>query len=307
MTFTRRYYKAALGVLLLALVALAGCGASGSVSGKPGSGVTVTVGSKNDADSQLLGSMYALLLENQGFTVNQKIPLGQTPVLDAAIKSGAVDLYPEFTGTALTNYKLPQTQDPQKAYQEVSSYYESNFKITWLTPAYGLNDSYCISTSQANAAKYNLTTLDDLVAHSGKLVLAEQQDGVDAAQHPVEQGYGITFKDTKILQSESLTFSAVNKGDADLNVCYTTDPGIQANNFVQLKDTKNVFPNYNPAPIVRDSVLSKSPVIKTTLDELSAKLTTDEIVKLIKEVSVDHKSPLVVARTWLQSQGLLPK
>ena len=307
MTFTRRYYKAALGVLLLALVALAGCGASGSVSGKPGSGVTVTVGSKNDADSQLLGSMYALLLENQGFTVNQKIPLGQTPVLDAAIKSGAVDLYPEFTGTALTNYKLPQTQDPQKAYQEVSSYYESNFKITWLTPAYGLNDSYCISTSQTNAAKYNLTTLDDLVAHSGKLVLAEQQDGVDAAQHPVEQGYGITFKDTKILQSESLTFSAVNKGDADLNVCYTTDPGIQANNFVQLKDTKNVFPNYNPAPIVRDSVLSKSPVIKTTLDELSAKLTTDEIVKLIKEVSVDHKSPLVVARTWLQSQGLLPK
>jgi osmoprotectant transport system substrate-binding protein len=97
------------------------------------------------------------------------------------------------------------------------------------------------------------------------------------------------------------------KGDADLNVCYTTDPNIVTNNFVVLKDTKNVFPVYNPAPIVRDSVLSKSSAIKDTLNPLAKKLTTDEIVKLIKEVSIDHKNPLVVAKAWLQSQGLLPK
>ena len=306
MTFSRRYYKAALGVLLLALVALAGCGASGSVSGKPGSGVKVTVGTKNDADSQLLGSMYVLLLENAGYTVTQKIPLGQTPVLDAAIKSGAIDIYPEFTGTSLTVYNLPQTSDPQKAFQEVSSYYESNFKITWLDAAYGLNDSYGICTSQANATKFNLSSLDDLVAQSGKLTLATQDDGVDAAEHPVEKGYNVTFK--KVVKiSEQLSFGAVMKGDADLNVCYTTDPNIVTNNFVVLKDTKNVFPVYNPAPIVRDSVLSKSSAIKDTLNPLAKKLTTDEIVKLIKEVSIDHKNPLVVAKAWLQSQGLLPK
>jgi glycine betaine/choline ABC-type transport system substrate-binding protein len=305
-TFTRRYYRAFGALLLVALVAIAGCGTSASTSGKPGSGVKVIVGSKNDADSQLLGSMYALLLENAGYTVTQKIPLGQTPVLDAAIKSGAVDIYPEFTGTALTVYKLPQTADPQQAYQSVSSYYESNFKLTWLNAAYGLNDSYGICTSQDNAAKYHLSSLDDLVAQSGKLVLATQDDGVAAAEQPVEKGYNITFKSV-VKITEQLSFGAVTKGDADLNVCYTTDPNIVTNNFVVLKDTKNVFPVYNPAPVVRDALLSKSPAIKTTLNPLAAKLTTDEIVKLIKQVSVDHQQPLAVAKTWLQSQGLLPK
>ena len=306
MSFSRRYYRVFGGMLLLALVALAGCGTSASTSGKPGSGVKVTVGSKNDADSQLLGSMYALLLENAGYTVTQKIPLGQTPVLDAAIKSGAIDIYPEFTGTSLTVYKLPQTSDPQQAFQSVSSYYESNFKLTWLDAAYGLNDSYGICTSQANATKYHLSSLDDLVAQSGKLVLATQDDGVAAAEQPVEKGYNITFKSV-VKISEQLSFGAVTKGDADLNVCYTTDPNIVTNNFVVLKDTKNVFPVYNPAPVVRDALLSKSPAIKATLNPLASKLTTDEIVKLIKQVSVDHQQPLAVAKTWLQSQGLLPK
>lgn len=306
MTFTRRYYRAFGALLLVALVAIAGCGTSASTSGKPGSGVKVIVGSKNDADSQLLGSMYALLLENAGYTVTQKIPLGQTPVLDAAIKSGAIDLYPEFTGTSLTVYKLPQTQNPQQAYQSVSSYYESTFKLTWLNAAYGLNDSYGICTSQANAAKYHLSSLDDLVAQSGKLVLATQDDGVAAAEQPVEKGYNITFKSV-VKITEQLSFGAVTKGDADLNVCYTTDPNIVTNNFVVLKDTKNVFPVYNPAPVVRDALLSKSPAIKATLNPLASKLTTDEIVKLIKQVSVDHQQPLAVAKTWLQSQGLLPK
>jgi len=305
-TFTRRYYRAFGALLLVALVAIAGCGTSASTSGKPGSGVKVTVGSKNDADSQLLGSMYALLLENAGYTVTQKIPLGQTPVLDAAIKSGAIDIYPEFTGTSLTVYKLPQTSDPQQAYQSVASYYESTFKLTWLNAAYGLNDSYGICTSQDNAAKYHLSSLDDLVAQSGKLVLATQDDGVAAAEQPVEKGYNITFKSV-VKITEQLSFGAVTKGDADLNVCYTTDPNIVTNNFVVLKDTKNVFPVYNPAPVVRDALLSKSPAIKATLNPLASKLTTDEIVKLIKQVSVDHQQPLAVAKTWLQSQGLLPK
>jgi osmoprotectant transport system substrate-binding protein len=141
---------------------------------------------------------------------------------------------------------------------------------------------------------------------AGDLTIASQQDGVEAAIQPVEAGYNLKFGDT-VQISEQLGFGAVENGDADLNVCYTTDPNIVTNNFVVLKDTKNVFPVYNPAPIVRDSVLSKSPAIKDTLNPLAQKLTTDEIVKLIKEVSVDHKNPLVVAKSWLQSQGLLPK
>ena len=130
--------------------------------GTSGNGINITIGSKNDEDGQLLAEMYSLLLANQGFNVTTKLALGQTPVLDAAIKSGQIDIYPEFNGTALGIYKLQTTTDPTTAYNEAKSYYEQQFHITWLAPAYGLNDSYGYCTSQANATKYKLQTIGDL-------------------------------------------------------------------------------------------------------------------------------------------------
>lgn len=309
MSFKGMRYKALGVVLLLAVLTIAGCGGGGSGTGnngKPGNGIKVTVGSKLDANGQLLGAMYILLLRDKGFDVTDKLGLGQTPVLDQAIKSGAVDIYPEFTGTALSVYKLPTTQDPQKAYQEAANYYAKNFNLTWLNPAYNLNDSYGICTSQQVASKYNLKTLDDLVPVASQLTLASQQDGIDAAVNPVKSAYNVNFK--KIVQlQETLSFGAVLKGDADLMVCYTTDPGIVTNNFVVLKDTKGVFPVYNPAPVVRNQLLDKSSAVKDALNPLAAKLSTDVMVGLIKQVSVDHKKPLDVAKTYLQAQGMLPK
>lgn len=298
----------ALVVMALALP-LAACGGSGSgsgASGKPGSGVTVVVGSKLDPDGQLLGEMYILLLQNQGYTVTPKLALGQTPVLFNAIKSGAIDIYPEFTGTAATQLNLAPSQNAQQVYSEVKSAYESQYHITWLDAAYGLNDSYAICTSQAISQKYNLTSLDQLSSLASNLTIASPQDGISSAIDPVQSGYGVKFKSVTQI-SEPLGFSAVKQGSADLNVCYTTDPAIVVNNFVVLKDTKGVFPIYNPAPLVRDSTLQKSPAIATTLNALAPKLTTSAQVGLIKQVAVDHKSVKEVAQTWLQQQGLLPK
>ncbi len=280
--------------------------ASSSAAAVNPSSISITVGSKLDVDSQLNAEMYALLLQDQGFKVSTKLGLGQTPVLDKAIKSGAIDIYPEFTGTALSLLKLDPTQDAQQAYQEVSSAYEKQFNLTWLKPAYDLNDSYAICTSQKVANDRNLKTIDDLKPIADQLTLAAQQDGIDAAVTPVQNSYGIQFKNV-VKISEQLGFEAVTKGNADLNVCYTTDPNIIVNNFVVLKDTKNVFPIYNPAPVVRDELLQKGPSIRTTLDALQPKLTTDTMVNLIKQVSVDHKSVEDVAKSFLQDQGLLGK
>lgn len=130
--------------------------------GTSGAGIKLTIGSKNDEDGQLLAEMYSLLLTNQGFNVTTKLALGQTPVLDAAITSGQIDMYPEFNGTALSTYKLAQTTDPTTAYNEAKTYYEQHLHITWLAPAYGLNDSYGYCTSQANASKYKLQSIGDL-------------------------------------------------------------------------------------------------------------------------------------------------
>ncbi len=299
-----------LGVVpMLLLLTLAGCGGggSGSTSGLPGTGVTLTIGSKKDADGQLLAQMYALLLQKQGFTVNLKLALGDNKVVDSAIKSGQLDIYPEFNGTAIGNYGLPSTQDPETAYREAATYYEQNFKITWLDPALNLNDSYGICTSQANSTSKNLKTLADLAGQASQLTLAGQTDFTDPKTGifpPVAAAYGITFKKTVTID-ESLGFAAVTSGQVDVNECYTTDPAIVTNNFILLTDTKNAFPAYNPSPIVRDSVLSKSPSIKTTLNALETHLTTAKIVQLIKQVSVDTKPVKEVATQFLQSEGLL--
>lgn len=296
-------------VLMLSVLTLAGCGGggSGSTSGKPGSGITLTVGSKKDPDGQLLGQMYALLLEKQGFKINLKLGLGDNKVLDSAIKSKQVDIYPDFNGTALGNYGLPVTADPQKAYQEAHDYYEQNFKITWLAPALQLNDSYGICTSQTVASKHSLTSLDDLAKVANQLTLAGQNDFTDPKTGvfpPVAKVYGITFKKT-VTVDEALGFAAVTSGQVDVNECYTTDPHIVTNNFILLQDSKNAFPAYNPSPLVRDEVLTKSPIITDTLNALATHLTTDKITKLIKEVTLDGKSVKAVATEFLTSEGLL--
>lgn len=296
-----------LGVALsLTVLLLAGCGTS-STSGGPGAGVNVTVGSKNDPDGQLLGEMYSLLLTKQGYNVTTKLMLGQTPVLDSAIKSGAINIYPEFTGTGIGINKLPNTSDPHQAYSAVKTFYEQNFKITWLDPAYGLNDSYGLCTSQSKASQLNLKSIDDLVAKAPTLTLSGQQDFTDAQKGvfpPVQQAYNLNFKKTVNI-SESLGFAAVTSGQVDINECYTTDPAIITNSFVLLTDTKNAFPPYNPAPIVRDDLLSKSPAVATTLNPLETHLTTDKITALIKKVTVDKQTVHDVAQQFLQSEGLL--
>lgn len=286
------------GIALLAMLALAACAPGGRVGGG------IIVGSKNDADGQLLAAMYALLLEQQGYQVTRRIPLGQTNVLDAAIKSGAIDLYPEFTGTALTLLNLPATQDGQRAYQQVKDAYQRQFQITWLAPAYGLNDGYGLCTSQANADRYHLRTLADLAPVASGLTIAQQQDAGPVLA-PVATAYGIRFK-SAVHMSEQLTFAAVQRGDAQVNACYTTDPAIAANHFVLLADPLGAFPVYNPAPIVRSQVLKQSPAIATALAPLAEHLTTETMSGLIKRVSSDHQPVEEVARSYLRQTGLLP-
>jgi osmoprotectant transport system substrate-binding protein len=291
-------------VVLLSVLTLAGCGGGGSGTGKPGSGVTVKVGSKKDADSRLLGEMYALLLENAGYTVTRNLGAGDTPFMRSAIDGGTIDMYPEFTGTALNGYKLENTQDAHAAYNEVKDYYSKNLKLTWLDAAFNLNDSYAICTSQDNATRYNLKSNADLAAQNGKLKIASQSDGVDAAVNPVKQGYSVAFKEVVTLD-EQISFAAVKKGDVDLMVCYTTDPGIVTNNFVVLSDPKGVFPNYNPGPVVRNDLIAKSSAVSTTLNPLAPILTTSDQVGLIKKVA-DGQTVHEVAKAYLQQKGLLP-
>jgi osmoprotectant transport system substrate-binding protein len=317
MTFLRRSLGAKF-LLLFALVPmliLSACGGSSSSTTSSGTPtpapVPITVGSKLDPEAQLLGQMYILLLQKAGYTVNSKLALGQTPIVFAALQSGAIDLYPEFTGTGLNILKVPSAFNPDKDYQTVKNGFETQYHITWLDQA-PLNDGYALCTSQAESQKLGVTTLSQLASHVPQLTLATQSDGV-AFFDDLKSTYGFDTTSFKSLQkvSYALGFAGVKSGAVQVTECYTTDGSVTTQGFIFLQDDKHGFPEFHPAPIVRDSVLQSDPGIAAALNKLAPFLTTQVSINLQSQVAAKHASgesiPQAVkevATSFLQSNGL---
>ena len=302
---------------LVPLLILAACGgSSGSSSGtntpSTPSKVPITVGSKLDPEAQLLGEMYVLLLRKAGFTVNPKLALGQTPTVFAALKSGAIDLYPEFTATGLNLLGAKSSFDPAKDYQTVKSGFEQQFHITWLDYA-PLNDGYALCTSQTESQKLGATNLSQLAPKVPQLILATQSDGVTFFDD-LKSTYGFDTSSFKAVKKVdySIGFAAVKSGAANVTECYTTDGSVTTQSFIFLDDDKHGFPEFHPAPIVRDSVLQSDPGIKNALNPLAPYLTTQVSISLQQQVTQKKASGTSVseavkevATSFLQSKGLL--
>ncbi len=274
--------------------------------------ISLTVGSKLDPEAQLLGQMYVLLLQKAGFTVNSKLALGMTPIVFAALKSGAIDLYPEFTGTGLNILGVKSAYDPAKDYETVKNGFEQQYHITWLDQA-PLNDGYALCMSKDESQKLGVTNLSQLAPKVSQLTLATQSDGVPFFDS-LKATYGFdtsSFKDVKKVDY-AIGFTAVKSGAAQVTECYTTDGSVTTQNFIFLEDDKNGFPQFHPAPIVRDSVLQSDPGIATALNPLAPFLTTDVSIALQQQVAAKHTSGesvsqavREVATSFLQSKGLL--
>jgi len=302
---------------LISMLVLAACGGTTSSPSGPSatsapSTVPITVGSKLDPEAQLLGEMYVLLLQKAGFTVNPKLALGMTPTVFAALKSGAIDLYPEFTATGLNILGVKSSFNPTQDYQTVKTGFEQQYHITWLDEA-PLNDGYALCTSQAESQKLGVTTLSQLAPKVPQLTLATQSDGVTFFDD-LKATYGFDTSSFKALKKVdyAIGFAAVKSGDAQVTECYTTDGSVTTQNFIFLQDDKHGFPEFHPAPIVRDSVLQSDPGIAAALNPLAPDLTTDVSIMLqqqvaMKKASGESVSQAVkeVATAFLMSKGLL--
>lgn len=276
-----------------------------------GSTGTITIGSKDFTEEFIVAEMYAQMLENAGFTVNRKLNLGGTPIAQAAIVKGDIDLYPEYTSTGLmTVLKLPVMQDPAAIYKAVNSGYQSQFKLTWLTPS-PFNDTQALAMTQAGSDKYGIKTYSDLAAKASQLVLGSpaefisREDGVVGLQ----KAYGgFKFKDTKQLGTGSLRYQALLGGQIDVVVAFGTDGQINGDHLVLLKDDKNFYPIYQVAPVVRNEILAKYPQIATVLNKLAPLLTDSVMSGLNWQVDGPSKmEPAAVAKAFLQQNGLLAK
>jgi len=317
------FHKHSLGakfLLLFALIPMLILAACGGSSGSPptSSGtstptkVPITVGSKLDPEAQLLGEMYVLLLQKAGYKVTPKLALGQTPVVFNALKSNAIDLYPEFTGTGLNILGVKSAFNPQQDYQTVKNGFEQQYHITWLDQA-PLNDGYALCTSKAESQKLGVTTLSQLAPKVPQLTLATQSDGVTFFDN-LETIYGFktaSFKSVKKVDY-SIGFTAVKSGAANVTECYTTDGSVITQGFIFLDDDKHGFTEFHPAPIVRDTILQSDPGIATALNPLAQYLTTEVSINLQQQVATKKASGTPVsqavkevATSFLQGKGLL--
>ncbi len=313
MSLLTRSLRAKLLIVLVCipLLILSACGSTTS-NGGPSSKGTITIASKLDTESQLITMMYNLLLTKAGYTVNEKAALGNSTIILSAIKSGAIDLYPEFTATGLNALGIASAHDPQKDYQAVKAGFEQQFHITWLNAA-PLNDGYAICTSQSESSKLGITTISQLAPKVAQFSLASPSDGISFIDN-LQPVYGFTTKSFKSLEKVdyAIGFDAVSHGQAQFNVCYTTDGTVTQQNFIFLQDDKNGFPQFNPAPIVRDSVLQKYADIPGILNPLAPYLTTAVSIQLQQQVASDKTSGMSsseaikqVATNFLKSKSLL--
>jgi len=218
MTITRR---AVLGAIAL-IGSLAAQLPAAEAAGK------ITVGSKNYTESIVITHMLADLLEAKGYEVDRKIGLGGTSVIHEAIVNGEIDIYPEYTGTALLAIlKEPVVNDPDKAYQIVKDAYADKYKLTWLKPL-GFNDTYALAMRRADAEKLGVKSLSDLAARAGDLTLGSTQEFLVRADAlpGLSKAYSLKFKGTRGMDP-GLVYQAISSGNVDVISVFTTDGRIK--------------------------------------------------------------------------------
>jgi len=274
---------------------------------------TIRIGSAGFYEAQLMGEMYAQVLEAHGYTVERKLGLGPRSIVQQSLQSGAVDLVPEYIGSALeflNQGKGEASGDPAVTAAKLQEYL-APLVITRLgfTPG---QDQNGFAVRQETADQFGLRTMSDLAAVSKDLVLGAPPE---CETNPVclpalMSVYGIEFKDYKKLDAcspDGIT-ALVNQAIDVYEVC-TTQPGISQFGLVLLEDDKHVQPAENIAPLVRDDYLAKLPDpngFKLLLNQLSAGISTQILLDLGVRVDVDKQDIDQVAKEWLQSRGLIP-
>ncbi|MBO1349483.1 MAG: quaternary ammonium transporter [Hormoscilla sp. GUM202] len=298
----RRLMTLSLLALLTAIIVVACHG-----DGKSNADLTIKVGSKDFTEQFILGQMYAIILEEQGFKVERKLNLGSTPVLQAGLKSGEIDLYPEYTGTALVAVlKRPPSSDGKQVFDRVAKAYKEKYNLVWLEPA-PMNNTTALAMTKKDAEKLGIKNISDMIAKADKLILLgppafkTREDALPG----LKRVYGdFELKEFKPIDS-GLRYKGLMNGEGNVVVAFGTDGEISAFNLVVLEDDKKLFPIYQVAPVVRQETLEKYPSIRDALNAIAPLLTDEVMQRLNYEVSGKQREPADVAREFLMQAGML--
>jgi osmoprotectant transport system substrate-binding protein len=264
----------------------------------------VRVGSKNFTESFLIAEIYAQALENAGMRVERIFNLGSTQIAMAAMRRGNIDLYPEYTGTALIDvlHHAP-ISDAREAYRVVAQIFEQRYGIIWLPPS-PMNDSQGLATTAEISANRHLLTLSDVAAAAPHLRLATIQeflarpDGLPGLQRAYG---GFQFASVRTYDI-ALKYRALLDGNADVASAFTTDGAIASDRLVVLRDDKHFWSAYNVAPVVRRAALTARPQIARVLNAVSPAITDSAARRMNAEIESAQQDPADVAAAFLKSR-----
>ena len=268
-----------------ALVSLTACQGGNGSDDK-----TIIVGSKGFTENLILSELYALALEDAGFHVEREFEVSNA-VIHEALCNGEIDLYPEYTGTALmTILGEPMMTDPQEVYDTVKDMYASRYDLDVLdmSPA---SDGNSLAIRKDTAEEYGIRTISDLQANADKIRFGstsdfyEREDGMLG----LEKVYGEFDFASENSFDNSLKYQVMESDEVDCVPAYTTDAQLSSGDFVLLEDDKGLWPPYNVIPVARQEIIDEYPEAAEAINELSAQIDTATLTKLNARVDVNKE------------------
>ncbi len=293
------------------LVVLAPIAAWGEGGGKTGSDSgTIVVGSKNFEESRLLAELFAQVIEGRtGLRVERRLNLAGTQVCFEALRSGAIDLYPEYTGTGLASIlgeePAPGTAGRAATLARVRRAFLSRWDLVWLGPL-GFENSYEVAVPEALAEREHLRTLSDLVRVAPRLAagfgyeFVERPDGLPG----LASTYGLHFASVRRMQ-QALKYQAVASGEIQALDVYTTDGRLLTYHLAVLADDRGFFPPYDAAPLARGRTLERHPEVAAALSLLAGSLDEARMRHLNYRLQEEGAEPAAVAHQTLVELGLV--
>ncbi len=285
-----------LGLLLFAWLL------GGSAGAEP-----VVVGSKAFTESRVLAEIMVQLIEARtDLEVEHREGLGGTKIVFSALESGAIDLYPEYTGTGYT-VMLGRSEPGSslRTYLEVRRAFEERHRATWLSP-FGFSNSYALAMHEDKARALGVTRISDLLPHQRQLraglshEFLERGDGFPR----LAAAYGLDLAEVRGME-HGLAYKGIQTGTIDLVDAYTTDGKLLDYDVRVLEDDRDVFPPYDAAPIARMDVLERHPSLRPVLEELAFRIDEATMRKLNHDAEARGGAFAAVAHDWLVAERLL--
>jgi glycine betaine/choline ABC-type transport system substrate-binding protein len=273
----------------------------------------IVVGCKNFTEQIILGELIAQQIENKThLAVERRFYLGGTYIAHQSILAGRIDIYPEYTGTALTailKQQPSQAENPgsdrQAVYERVNSEYEKRFHLT-LGPPFGFNDTFAIEIRGDDARRLHLQTISQSAAYTPQwragfgYEFMERPDGYKG----LVATYGLHFAAPPRIMDLGLLTRALKDHQVDLIAGNMTDGLIPALDLFVLEDDKHYFPPYEAVPVIREQTLAEHPELRQALDALGGKISDAEMRELNFAVDGQKRDVKVVVKEFLRSKGL---